>query len=152
MFGNQPMSMTNPPPAHAITKGILKLARQIEATQVPGFVAVEPGENCRPDCSYENVRAMVRQRGGSIQPGWRLREQATAYVEGALHAVWRGPDGSLVDITPRTDGETHIIFLSDSKVRWEGEATEPRRMMLHMQSCYCGSGLPFKICHGQGDE
>ena len=134
------------------SKGILKLARQIDATRAPSFVAVEAGEECVPDRSFDNVAAMVRRRGGSMLTGWSLRELPTVYVEGAFHAVWRGPDGSLVDVTPRADGRTRILFVPDSKTRWEGEDIEPRRILLHEQSCYCGSGMPFKICHGLSDE
>ena len=148
MSGDEAGPMRQP----AITKAILKLARQLDALTTPDYVAVEPGVECQLERSYENVRATVLRRGGSVQAGWSLREQPTAFVEGAMHAVWLCPDGTLLDVTPRSDAQTHILFLPDSKSRWEGETVEPRRMMLHMQVCYCGSGLPFKICHGLGDE
>ena len=135
-----------------ITKGILKLARQIDATSAPDYVAVEPGEGCLPGRSFQNVAAIVRLHGGSVQHGWRLREQASAYVEGEFLAVWRRLDGALIDVTPRADGLNEIIFLSDSRMVWEGEDVEPRRMMLHEQPCYCGSGMPYKICHGLAGE
>ena len=143
-------------PAPAIdppfSKGILKLARQIDAHRAPEFVAVEAGEECQPGRSFDNVAALVRRRGGAMLTGWSLRELPTVYVEGTFHAVWRGPDGSLVDVTPRADGQTRILFVPDAKTRWEGEDIEPRRILLHEQSCYCGSGMPFKICHGLSDE
>ena len=134
------------------SKGILRLARQIDATRTPEFVAVEAGEECLPDCSFDNVTATVRRRGGSLQGGWRLRELPTVFVEGTFHAMWRCPDGSLVDVTPRADGQTRTLFVPDSKTKWDGEEIEPRRILLHEQSCYCGSGMPFKICHGLSDE
>ena len=134
------------------SKGVLKLARQIDASREPGYVAVEPGEECQPDRCFENVGALVRRRGGAMLTGWCLRELPTVYVEGVFHAVWRGPDRSLVDVTPRADGQTRILFLPDSKTRWDGGEIEPRRLLLHEQSCYCGSGMPFKICHGLADE
>ena len=134
------------------SKGILKLARQIDATRVPEFVVVEAGEECLPDRSFDNVAAMVRRRGGSMLSGWTLRELPTVFVEASIHAMWRCPDGSLVDVTPRADGQTRILFVPDSKTRWQGEDVEPRRLLLHEQACYCGSGMPFKICHGQADE
>ncbi len=136
----------------SISKSLLKLARQIDATSEPVLVAVEPGADCLPGRSFQNVGAMVRLHGGSVQHGWRLREQAMAYVEGQFHGVWRRLDGALIDVTPRTDGLTQIIFLPDSKLVWTGEDVEPRRMMLNLQPCYCGSGLPYKICHGLADE
>ena len=136
----------------AITKGILKLSRQLDATSEPVLVALEPGEECLPGRSFQNVAAMVRKLGGSVQHGWRLREQPAAYVEGQFHAVWRRLDGALIDITPRADGLTEILFLPDSKMIWTGEDVEPRRVMLNLQPCYCGSGMPYKICHGLADD
>jgi len=135
-----------------MAKGILKLARQIDSTSTVEFVAVDPGEDCLVDNCFQNAAAMVRRHGGSVQHGWRMREQASAYVEGAFHAVWRRLDGALIDVTPRKDGLAEILFLPDSRMVWQGEEVEPRRMMLHEQPCYCGSGMPYKICHGLADD
>jgi SEC-C motif len=140
--------MAKRPLTFPITKGILKLARQIDETAEPDYVTVEPGEECLPGCCFQNVSAMVRRHGGSMQHGWKMREQPLVFVEGEFHAVWRRRDGGLVDVTPRTDELTKILFLPDSRVVWQGEAVEPHRMMLHEQPCYCGSAMPFKICHG----
>jgi hypothetical protein len=133
--------------APAITKGLLKLARQIGAAYAPAAVAVEPGENCQPGNCFENVPAIVQRHGGAVQHGWLLREQPTIFVEGTFHAVWRRPGGDLVDVTPRADQLTEILFLPDSRKVWEGEPVDPYRMQLHEQPCYCGSGMPFNLCH-----
>ena len=58
----------------------------------------------------------------------------------------------MIDVTPRKDERTDILFLPDSRMVWQGEDVEPRRAMLHEQPCYCGSGMPFKICHGIADD
>jgi hypothetical protein len=135
-----------------IAKSILKLARQIDASGTPEYISVEVGEGCEPGDSNQNVTTMVRKFGGAIQHGWAFRIQPLAYVEGAFHAVWRKPDGSLVDVTPRKDEQSVIPFMVDLRNTWQGEEIEPRRMMLHEQPCYCGSGMPYKICHGLADE
>ena len=135
-----------------ISKALLKLAKQIDSSWLPDYIAVEPGEECFPGRCFDNVAGMVRRRGGDMLTGWILREVPTAFVEGSFYAVWRGPDGRVVDVTPRTDERTSILFQPDSKTRWDGTEIEPRRMMLHEQACYCGSGMPFKICHGLADE
>ena len=144
--------MTRSGAGRPITKGMLKLARQLDASSTPGIVPVEPAEGCLPGSCFQNVAATVRGRGGSAQHGWRMREQAAAYVEGSFHAVWRRPDGALIDVTPRGDQLSEIVFLPDSRMLWQGEDVEPRRMMLHEQPCYCGSGMPYKICHGLADD
>jgi hypothetical protein len=135
----------------AITKHILKLARQIDATASPEYVTVETGADCVPNRSFENVTAMVKKHGGSTQHGWTMREQ-TYFAEGEFCAVWRCLDGRLIDVTPRADGQTKILFLPDSTRVWEGEPVEPRRLMLRETPCYCGTGLPFRICHGMADD
>jgi hypothetical protein len=138
--------MSKGPVAPPITKGILKLARQIDSTKEPDYVPLEPGPECLPGSCFQNVTAMVRRHGGSVQHGWKMREQPAAYVEGEFYAVWRRLDGALIDVTPRTTlGE--ILFMPDPRLVWTGDAVEPRRLMLNEQPCYCGSGMPFKICH-----
>lgn len=144
-----PMASTSIPP---ITKGILKLARQIDSTASPEYIHVQPGDDCIPGSSFQNVSAITRRLGGSTQHGWRMREQPAVFVEGEFHAVWRRPDGGLIDVTPRTDGLSEILFLPDSRMVWQGDDVEPRRLMLHEKPCYCGSGMPFKICHGLSDD
>ena len=140
--------MSKAPGRPAITKGILRLAKQINDSDAAGFVSVEPGDGCRPDCCFENVPAIVERRGGSMQPGWKMREEAALFVQGDFHAVWRRPDGRLVDVTPRKDQLQEILFLPDSRMNGKGVEVEPRRMMLHERPCYCGSGMPFKMCCG----
>ena len=135
-----------------ITKAILKLARQIDAKSEPEYVSVQPSSDCVAGASFQNVSAMARRSGGSAQHGWRMREQPAVFVEGEFHAVWRRPDGDLIDITPRADGLNEILFLPDSRLVWQGDDVEPRRLMLHEKPCYCGSGMPFKICHGLADD
>lgn len=135
-----------------ITKGILKLARQIDASSTPEYIALEVGEECKVGESFDNVAMMVRRHGGSVQHGWSFRVQPSAYVEGAFHAVWRRLDGALIDVTPRKDDLQETLFMVDHRNVWQGEDIEPRRMMLHEQPCYCGSGMPYKICHGIADD
>jgi len=144
--------MTNPSAGPQITKHILKLALQIDATGVPAYVPVQPEMDCESDSCFNNVSAIVRRRGGAIQHGWSMRELPGVFVEGAFHAVWRRPDGSLQDVTPRKDGHARIVFLPDSKRVWDGDDVDNRRMMLHERPCYCGNGLPFILCHGRNDD
>jgi hypothetical protein len=148
----QLVSMTERFASSPITKGIQKLARQIDSKSETKQVPVQPGEDCSPGSCFDNVRAVVRRRGGSTQLGWCMREQTGVYVEGEFHAVWRSPEGFLIDVTPRADGLTTILFLPDTNASYQGEDVAPRRLMLHEKPCYCGSGMPFKLCHGAGDE
>jgi hypothetical protein len=54
--------------------------------------------------SYDNCAARARRNGGAVVVGWRLRaapEHGGHVVSREHHAVWRGPSGELLDITPR---------------------------------------------------
>ncbi|MEA3213293.1 MAG: hypothetical protein QOE70_6350 [Chthoniobacter sp.] len=144
--------MSARPAAPTFTKHILKLAHQIDASSAPDYVPVSPEMECLPGRCFENVTEIVKRRGGSVQYGWSMREQPAVYVDAAFHAVWRCTNGALIDVTPRTDGQTQIVFLPDSKRVWKGKPVETRQMFLHGKPCYCGSGMPFRICHGLGDD
>ena len=143
------MAAHRDPPA--ITKHILKLARQIDAACLPEYVTVESRADCLPNRCFENVTRVVTQLGGRVQHGWTMRQESY-FAEGAFYAVWRSPDGSLIDVTPGADKQTQILFLPDSKRVWDGEEVEPRRLLLRETPCYCGSGVPCRICHGLADD
>lgn len=47
----------------------------------------------------DGIAWKIRNDGGSIQFGWRLREWPGILLTAEAHAVWVDPDGALVDIT-----------------------------------------------------
>jgi hypothetical protein len=143
--------MAAPRDVPAITKHILKLGRQIDASCSPEYVAVESRTECLPNRCFENVTTIVSRYGGSIQHGWNMR-QKPHFAEGEFYAVWRCPDGRLIDVTPSVDGQAQILFLPDSNRVWEGEPVECERLQTRETPCYCGSGMPFRICHGLADD
>ncbi len=139
----------------AITKHVVKLARQLSQSSTPVFVKielVEPIESFTPEACFRKVAALVKSEGGALQHGWLIREQAGVFVEAEFHAVWKRPDGVLVGIVPMQNGELEVLFLPDARRKWDGDIVEHRRMLLHEKPCYCGSGMPFHICHGLADD
>lgn len=65
---------------------------------------------------YGNVYMVVQQRGGAAQDGWVLCWWKGHLVEALHHAVWKTPNGDLLDVTaPAYDGmsENFIYFISD---------------------------------------
>jgi len=60
-----------------------------------------------------DVHIQVEKRSGSIQHGWTLWEWPGIFAEGEFHAVWRSPDGQLLDVSPKQDGERRILFAPD---------------------------------------
>jgi hypothetical protein len=80
------------------------------------FLDVEPAKDAIFDECFENVAEHVAQHGGRIAYGWCIWEWPTVYVEAEHHAVWERPDESLIDITPRREGEMQILFVRDDRV------------------------------------
>jgi hypothetical protein len=97
----------------SITPPITRLCRGLSLDAVPGYVSVEPIEDGKVNECFGNVALKVERSGGGIQHGWCIAEWPGAFIEAEFHAVWRSPDDSLLDVTPRAHGETNILFLPD---------------------------------------
>lgn len=69
-----------------------------------------------PDHCHFNVWVQWERCGGEVQPGWIISEVPEAgFIEAQFHAVWRSPEGLLVDITPRSDSEPLVLFVPDPR-------------------------------------
>jgi hypothetical protein len=51
-------------------------------------------------------------------------------LDAEFHAVWSSPDGTLVDIVPKGDGEQRILFLPDSHRTWANKLVPNKRKAL----------------------
>lgn len=113
-----------------ITEEIMKLCRQLDPTQTPIYVPVRPPANSMVDSCFYNLPDKIKADGGSAQHGWTIWERPGLLIEGEFHAVWVSPEGEFIDITPKVDGETEILFLPDSRRVWTGELVDNVRMPL----------------------
>jgi hypothetical protein len=52
---------------------------------------------------FANVKAVVKEHGGDIVNGWQLSPCMDGF-EIETHAVWRKPDGNLVEVTDGEEG------------------------------------------------
>jgi SEC-C motif len=80
------------------------------------------------DC-FGNVERRIERAGGGRRYGWAVWQHGTSMIEGEFHSVWIAPNGRFVDVTPH-DGETEILFVPDSSIRWETHAPKNRRRAL----------------------
>jgi len=113
-----------------ITKDILNLCRRIDPTQEPIWVPVKPWHKGDASFCFFNVRDKVAQDGGKVQHGWIIWENPNILVEAEFHAIWVSPENKPIDITPKEDGEAHILFIPDGIRVWEGELVENIRVPL----------------------
>jgi hypothetical protein len=100
----------------------LRLIQRISPNERPFRVEIQPVEWARELYCTETVPRLVRENGGECVLGWALWIWPNVLIEGEFHAVWRKPDGTFVDPTPRKDGEPVVLFLPDPAAvidRWQ---------------------------------
>ena len=80
------------------------------------FLKYKKPDHFRPesDNCHFNVLVMCNYHGGGVINGWIISQDTkNDFIEAQFHAVWSHPDGTLVDITPRKDGEKRLMFVLD---------------------------------------
>lgn len=119
---------TRTPPE--ITKQLVRLAAAVAPGQTPLYVPVHPEPSAQVNECFPNVEAKAQKDGGAIVYGWQLWEWPNVLVEGEFHAVWRSPDGNLIDITPKADGEEKVLFVPDERRTYRGVSIDNVRIAL----------------------
>jgi hypothetical protein len=77
-----------------------------------------------------DVRKHVDRDGGNVQHGWMIWEWPGISVEGVFHAVWRKPEGRLLDVSKKDDGESAILFAPESNRVFSGQRVYTIRMAI----------------------
>ena len=124
--------MAKPPAAFrattpkAITDEVLNFCKSIRSDTTPLLVAVQPDEHAIANRCHTNVPAYIEENGGSKANGWTIWE-ARYWLEAECHCNWADPAGTTIDITPKDDGESRILFLPDDSIQWDGHMIVPHR-------------------------
>ncbi|HEX4145277.1 MAG TPA: hypothetical protein VHY91_17350 [Pirellulales bacterium] len=109
-----------------ITDQIKAFCRILNADDEPSFVPVVPVRNARVDDCYFNVGIAEKAGGGEPLHGWTIwifqNDEEPLFLDAEHHSVWRKPDRKLVDVSPRPDGETQILFHPDPERVYQGSA------------------------------
>lgn len=92
---------------------VKKLIEDLSPGQTLQWVKVEPPSWAEELSCIDVVDRLVREQGGCRILGWALWEWPGIMVEGEFHAVWRRPDGSIIDPTPKQTRVEQILFLPD---------------------------------------
>jgi hypothetical protein len=114
----------------AISRPILKLCKEVAGNAEARFIPVRTGSQAPALSAFDAVALKIDQEGGSLQPGWAVWEFADALIEAEFHAVWRSPEGELVDIAARPGGEQTILFVEDARRSASGAAVDSERRAL----------------------
>jgi hypothetical protein len=83
------------------------------------FIAVAPPPSALARECFFNVRDQVAREGGESVLGWTIWEWPSTLIEAEFHAVWRSPTGRLLDLTPKDQGESTILFLEDPTASYD---------------------------------
>lgn len=113
-----------------VTADIRKLCRRIGGLEEPLFVDVTPRPDSEVDDCFQCVQRQVSEQGGWLQHGWMLWEWPGISAEGTFHAVWRRPDGSLLDVNRKQDDEPRILFAPDKQRIFEGQRVDTVRVAI----------------------
>lgn len=91
-----------------------RLLAKLENKNTPQFVPVRAeGYATINDCFF-NVNDKIANDSGEIVYGWKL-QQGSLIQEAERHAIWKSPDGELIDVTPEPLGQNRILFLVEDK-------------------------------------
>jgi hypothetical protein len=94
-----------------ISDDIIKFVGQLDGHTSPEWVPVEPLPDGEVGWRHRNVAKMVAVNAGVSVHRWCIWEHAGLYLTAEFHAVWRTPEGQLFCLTPKPDGERHILFV-----------------------------------------
>jgi len=107
-----------------ITPPVKRLCKKLVADGMPGFVPVLAAPSAKPNAAYENVEDTIRVNGGEHAPGWLIWEMRGVLLNAERYTCWRSPDGDLIDVSPKPDGEKRILFLEGPEP-WDGSRVCP---------------------------
>ncbi|WP_343583419.1 SEC-C domain-containing protein [Herbaspirillum sp.] len=119
---------TRTPPE--INKHIARLIHKVAQGQQPVYLDVIPEPGAIVNECYANVTKKLEIAGGEVVYGWQLWEWPHVMVEAEFHAVWRAPEGTLHELTPKADGEQRILFLPDPHRIYTGTPIDNVRLAI----------------------
>jgi hypothetical protein len=136
----------------AITAEIIGLCESLNADP-PVYVPV--GDDPHGMYGFCNLGVLdkIKAEGGEIRFGWSIWEYPGVYLTAEFHAVWVHPTGNLVDITPKPDRETRIVFAGDPTLPPDFDfAKRPNNRRARIYQGGSRDARQGKDCHFQQDS
>lgn len=103
-----------------ISEAIAALCDEVSPGVAPEYVDVAPYSGALVNECFPNVRTQIERGGGTMVIGWSIWESPGFFVEAEYHAVWRSPEGRLVDITPKAARSDRILFVPQPDAAYVG--------------------------------
>jgi len=103
-----------------IDHNVKRLIWTLRSAERPVYLDVRPEPFAKAGECFPSVKEKVRRHGGSMQLGWQIWQIPDIMIEAEFHAVWKSPDGELIDITPKKYRIDHILFVPDCETGYYG--------------------------------
>lgn len=110
-----------------IDHDINRLISQLKSTEQPVYVPHRPAQHAQINECFPAVAEMVSTNKGSMCLGWQIWK-TSLLVEAEFHAVWRSPEGELIDITPKPIALQKILFLPMPLATYDGAQVDNVRL------------------------
>ena len=117
-------------PPKLIKPYVTSFCRSIVTEPQPVYVPVRPLAGAPENECFSILPRHVAQHGGEQVIGWAIWEWPRVYIEAEFHAVWRQPDGELLDPTPKIAPIPRILFLQDPRRAYNGRQVDNIRKPL----------------------
>lgn len=112
-------SAANPSKVH-----VQEFCHAVCANDAPFYVPVSPDlEAIEREC-FPNIQRKIAVQGGQIVYGRAIWQCGTFFIEAEHHAVYRTPEGCLIDITPQEPPIPQILFLPDERMIHDPNTTK----------------------------
>jgi len=99
---------------------IASLVEEIGVSEKPLYIDVTPEPYAEVKECFSAVNRKVSRDGGNCQLGWQVWQIPDIMIEAEFHAVWKSPQGTLVDITPKSKPISRILFIPDCNSNYDG--------------------------------
>jgi hypothetical protein len=111
-----------------IDKNVQRLAQKVGSEENPLYIEVITESYAIKNECIAAVEEKIKRDNGSRQLGWQIWEMPGVFIEAEFHAVWMSPNGTLIDIKPKTEQIKKILFIPDSKVKYDGSRIDNIRL------------------------
>lgn len=101
-----------------VSEEILAFASELSPGNQPVYLEPQPTPGSDPIDCFSNVDRAIAAGQGTAAYGWTIWLVPNIALVAKHYAVWRTPDGEIVDVTPSKS--PRVLFLRDGLATFEG--------------------------------
>jgi len=116
-----------------MSRDLVALCSELDTGTDPVYVQVRPSDTSQINECFPTVDAYVAKHGGTRLLGWSLWEFPGLFVDAEFHAVWKSPEGALVDVTKRNRAIGSVLFLPAPGLTYTGRQVNNVRRPISLE-------------------